>query len=71
MVERCAKSDGKRNLLDIDANNLYGFSMSESYNEIEFDKNVKLEVVLKTPDDCEVDCVVEIDLKCPDTIGEK
>ena len=36
-----------------DANNIYGHSMSQPlpYDEIKFDRNVKLEDIFKTPDD--------------------
>ena len=55
--ERYGKSDEKEKLLYIDAINLYGWAMSESlpYNEIKFDRNVKLEDISNTPDDSDID----------------
>ena len=42
------KSDDNKKILYVDANNLYGHSMSEPlpYDEIKFDQNVKLEDIL-------------------------
>ena len=44
--------------------------MSEGlpYNEIKFDRNVKLEEVLDTPDDSDIGDFIEVDLKVPDNI---
>ena len=57
----------------IDANNLYGHSMSESlpYDEIKFDNTVKLEDILNTPDDSDIGSFIEVDLTYPDNIKEK
>ena len=41
------------------------------YDEIKFDKNVKLEDILNTPDDSDIGYFVEVDLKYPDNIKEK
>ena len=59
------KSDENKKILYIDANNLYGHSMSETlpYNETKFDKNVKLEDFVNTPDDSKVGFFIEVDLK--------
>ena len=48
MGNRYVKSDENKKILYIDANNLYGHSMSEPllYDEIKFDNNVKLEDIL-------------------------
>ena len=56
-----------------DANNLYGHSMSQPlpYDEIKFDKNVKLEDILKTPDDSDIGYFIEVDLTYPDDTKEK
>ena len=53
MGDRYIKSDENTKILYVDANNLYGHSMSQPipYDEIKFDKNVKLEDILNTPDD--------------------
>ena len=49
----------------IDANILYGWSMSESllYDENKFEKNVKLEGILNTPDDSDIGYFIDVDLK--------
>ena len=73
MGDRYIKSDENKKILYIDANNLYGHSMSEPlpYDEIKFDNNVNLEDILNTPDDSGVGYFVEIDLKYPDSIKYK
>ena len=73
MGDRYVKSDDNKKILYIDANNLYGHSMSQPlpYNEFNFDKNVKLEDNLNTPDDSDVGYSVEVDLTYPDNIKEK
>ena len=56
MGNRYIKLDENKTVLYIDANNLYGWAMSEylPYDEIKFDRNVKLEDVLDTPDDSDI-----------------
>ena len=73
MSDRYVKSDDKKNILYVDANNLYGHSMSEPlpYDEIKSDKNVKLEGIIKTPDDGEIGFFIELDLTYPDKIYKK
>ena len=73
MGDRYVKSDDNKKILYIDANNLYGHSMSEPlpYDEIKFDKNVKLEDILNTPDDSDIGYFIEVDLKYPDKIKKK
>ena len=60
-------------MLYLDANMLYGHSMSQplSYDEIRFDRNVKLEDILKTPDESGIGYFIEVDLRYPDDIKEK
>ena len=41
------------------------------YDEINFDKNVKLEDILKTPDDSDIGYFAEVNLTYPDNIKEK
>ena len=41
------------------------------YDEIKFDQNVKLEDILKTPDDSDIGYFVEADLIYPDNIKQK
>ena len=71
--DRYIKSDENKKILYMDANNVYGHSMSEPlpYDEIKFDKNVKLEDILNTPDDSDIGYFIEADLIYPDNIKEK
>ena len=73
MGDRYIQSEENKKIVYIDANYLYGHSMSEPlpYDEIKFDNNVKLEEILKTPDDSDIGYFVEVDLKYPDDIKEK
>ena len=73
MGDRYVKSDENKKILYIDANNLYGWAMSQylPYDDIKFDNNVKLEDILNTPDDSEIGYFVEVDLKYPDNIKQK
>ena len=47
MSDRYVQSDDNTKILFVDANNLYGWGMSDylPYDEIEFDRNVKLEEI--------------------------
>ena len=71
--DRYVKSDGYKKILYSDANNLYGHSMSQSlpYDESKFDKNVKTEDIINTPDDSDIGYFIEVDLKYPDKMKEK
>ena len=71
--DRYIQSDENKKILYVDANNLYGHSMSEPlpYDEIKFDQNVKLEDLLNTLDDSDIGYFVEADLIYPDNIKEK
>ena len=73
MGDRYNKSDDNKKILYIDANNLYGHSMSEPlpYDEIKVDNKIELEDILNTPDDSDIGYVIEVDLKYPDSIKEK
>ena len=73
MGDRYIKSDENKKILYVDANNLYGHSMSQPlpYDEIKFDRSVILEEILNTPDDSDIGYFVEVDLKYPDKIKEK
>ena len=52
---------------------MYGWATSETlpHDEIKFDINVELEVILNTPDDSDIGYFVEVDLKYPDNLKEK
>ena len=73
MGDRYVKSDEIKKILYAGANNFYGHSMSEPlpYDEIKFDKNVKLEDTLRTPDDSDIGYFIEVDLKYTDNIKRK
>ena len=73
MSDRYVKSSDTKKILYIDANNLYGHSMSEPlpYDEIKFDNNVELENILNTPDDSDNGYFIEVDLTYPNNIKEK
>ena len=70
MGSRYKKSDEDKKILYVDANNLYGWAMSENlpYDEIKFDNNVKLLDILNTPDDSDIDYFIDADLTHPDKI---
>ena len=71
--DRYFKSDENEKILDIDAINLYGHSMSQPlhYDGIKFDKNVKLEDILNTSDDSDIGYFIEVYSKYPEIIKEK
>ena len=73
MGDRYVRSDENKNILYVDANNLYGHTMSQylPYDEIKFDNTVKLEDIINTPDDNDIGYFVEVDLKYPDNIKQK
>ena len=73
MGDRYIKSDENKKILYIDANNLYGHSMSEPlpYDGIKFDNNVNLEDILNTPDDSNIGYFIEVDLTYPNNLKEK
>ena len=49
MGDRYVKSNSEKKILYIDANNLYGWAMSQylPYDNIKFDNNIKLEEDIK------------------------
>ena len=73
MGDRYVESNGDKKILYVDANNLYGHSMSEPlpYDEIKFDNNGNLEDILNTPDDSNIGSFIEVDLTYPNIIKEK
>ena len=73
MGDRYIKSDDNKNILYIDANNLYGHSMNQylPYDEIKFDNNIKLEDILNTPDNSDIGYFIEVDLIYPKNIKER
>ena len=81
MGDRYVKSDENKNIIYIyiDANNLYGHSMSQMlpYHEIEMwhghpDLFIDwFEQILNTPDDSDIGYFIEVDLTYPDNINGK
>ena len=73
MGDRYVISEENKKILYVDANNLYGWAMSEPlpYDEIKFDNIVRVEDILNTPDDNDIGYFVEVNLKYPDNIKEK
>ena len=73
MRNRYVRSDDDKKILDMDATNLYGHSMSQPlpYDKIKYDNNIELEDILNTPDDSDIGYLVEVDLKYPDDIKQK
>ena len=73
MGDRYVISDENKKIIYVDANNLYGHSMSEllPYDEIKFDNNVKLEDILNNPDYSDIGYFIEVDLKYSDIIKQK
>ena len=73
MGDGYGKSHEIKKIFYIDANNLYGHSMSQPlpYDEIKFDMNVKLDDILNTPVDSDIGYFIEVDLQNPDKIKEK
>ena len=65
MVDCFEKSDDNKELMYIDANNLYGHSRSQlvTYDEYKFRRHVILEDILNTPDDRFLCFLIEVDLK--------
>ena len=53
-----------KKIISIDATNLYSWAVSESLpeNEINFDKNILIEEILKTPNDSDIGYFIETDL---------
>ena len=73
MGDRYVKTDENKKILYKDANSLYGLAISEPlpFDEIKFDNIVKVEDIIKTPDDSDIGYFIEVDLKYPDNIKEK
>ena len=68
MGDRYKKSDENKTSFFVDANNLYGWALTENLNYVEiiFDRNVNLKEILNTFDDSDNGYFVEVDLKYPD-----
>ena len=71
MGNRYLKSDENKKTLYLDAKNGHSMSQPLPYDEIKFDRNVKLEGISKTPDDSDIGYFLEADLTYPDNIMEK
>ena len=73
MGDRNVQSDENKKILYVDANKLYGHSMSQPlpFDELKFHNNVKLEDILNTPDNSNFGYFIEVDLTNPNNIKEK
>ena len=79
MEDCCVKSDENEKILIIDANNLYGHSMSQHSPQDEIEKWYghpdlhvnKLEEKLNTSHDSGIEYFVEVDSRYPDNLKEK
>ena len=79
MGDRYVTSNENKKILYIDANNIYGHSMSQPlpYDEIQMwhgDPELYmnwLEEILNTSDDSDIGYFVEVDLRYPDNLKEK
>ena len=74
MGDRYVKSDENTNIIYVDANNLYGFAMSQAlpYDNIKFEtENICIEEILNTPDDSDIGYFLEVDLEYPHDIRQK
>ena len=73
MGDKYVQSDENKKILYVDANNLYGHSMSQPLplDELKFENNVKLEDILNTLDDSKIGYFIEVDLTYPSNIKEK
>ena len=74
MGDRHVKSDKNTNILYGDANNFYGFVMSQPlpYNDIKFETEIVcLEEILNTPDENDIGYFLEVDLEYPYHIRQK
>ena len=73
MGDRCVKLEENKKILQVDANNLYVWAMSQflPYDDIKFDRNLSLEAIINTLNDNDLASFVEVDLFYPDNIREK
>ena len=73
MGDKYVKSDENKKILYVDANNLYGHSMSQflPYDGFKFEKDICLEEILNTPDDNEIGYFLEVNLKYSDDRKQK
>ena len=73
MGDRYVRSNENKKVIYMDITILYGHSMGQllPYDEMKFDKNVKLEEILNTPDDSDIGCFLEVDSRNPDNIKEE
>ena len=74
MGDRYIKSDENTNIIYVDANNLYGFAMSQAlpYDNIKFEtENICLDEILNTPDDNDIGYFLEVDIEYPHSIRQK
>ena len=73
MSDGYLKSDENEKIMYIDAIDFYGWTVSEllPYDESKFDRNVKLEDIINSPDDSDIRYLAEVALKNSDKKEEK
>ena len=73
MGDMYVKSEENEKVFYLEANNLYGWAISESlpYDKFQFDSFGNLEAIIYTPDDSDNGYSLHADLKCPDEIKPK
>ena len=73
MGDRYLKSDENKKKKNVDASDLYDWSMSQplSYDEDKFDRNDTSEDILNTPVDSDKRYLIEVDLKFTENIKER
>ena len=73
MGDRYVKSSDNKKILYKDANNLYGWAMSEDllYDGTKFVETVKLGDIINAPDDSDNGYFIDVDLSYPDNIKQK
>ena len=73
MGDRYVKPDENKKILHIDSNNLFCHSRYQPlpYDENNFVKDVKLEVILNTPDDSDIGYSIDVELENPENLKEK
>ena len=73
MGSRLVFSNNYQKVIYIDANNLYGWAMSQylPYDEIKLETDFSIDDILQTPDDNDIGYFIEVDLSYPKEIKEK
>jgi hypothetical protein len=72
-MENYDKTKDSNYLMYLDANNLYGWAMSQNlpYDEVKINNDINIKQVLETSDDNDTGYIVECNLRFPKEIHEK